>query len=121
MSEARSAKGPQPLRSRAEIAAAAVTLADAQGLDAVTMRRLGARLGTAGASLYRYVASRDELLDLMVDDVLAGLAVPSATGRWRDDVVALASSVREVHRRHRWLADVRQGSSSPGPNTVDLF
>lgn len=121
MSAGRSAKGPHPLRSRAEIAAAAVALADGEGLAAVTMRRLGARLGTAGASLYRYVASRDELLDLMVDETLAGLAVPPATGRWRNDVVALASALLEVHRRHRWLADVRQGSARLGPNTVDLF
>src|SRR3954463_13243573 len=116
MPEGRSAKGPRPLRSRAEIAAAAVALADADGLAAVTMRRLSARLGTAGASLYRYVASRDELLDLMVDAALAGLAVPPAPGRWREDVVALASSLRALHRRHRWLADVRQRSASPGPN-----
>src|SRR3954454_9052844 len=121
MPEGRSAKGPQPLRSRAEIAAAAIRLADGDGLDAVTMRRVAARLGTGGASLYRYVASRDELLDLMVDAVIADLAVPPRTGHWRDDVVALASSLRELHRRHPWLADVRQGSARPGPNTVDLF
>jgi AcrR family transcriptional regulator len=55
----RSARGPAPEHSRAEIASAGVTLADASGLGAVTMRSAAAAIGTAPASLYRYVASRD--------------------------------------------------------------
>ena len=114
-------RGPIPLRSRDEIAGAAVALADASGLDAVTMRRLAAELGSAGASLYRYVASRDELLDLMVDRAMRALAPPPPTGRWQEDVVALGRALLAVHRRHRWLVDVRQGSTTPGPSAVDLF
>ena len=65
----RSARGPAPEHSRAEIASAGVTLADARGLGAVTMRSAAAAIGTAPASLYRYVATRDELVELMADQV----------------------------------------------------
>jgi AcrR family transcriptional regulator len=119
--ERRSPKGPVPLLSRARIADAAVALADEQGLEAVTMRRLGAELGGAGASLYRYVSSREELVDLMVDRVSRDLEHEATTGDWRHDVVALATALLGVHRRHRWLVDVRQGRASLGPSAVDLF
>jgi AcrR family transcriptional regulator len=85
------------------------------------MRRLATELGTGGASLYRYVSSREALLDLMVDRVSSELAPETPAGQWRQDVVALASALLAVHRRHRWLADVRQGRASLGPSTVDLF
>ena len=59
--------GRPALRSRAGITAAAIGVADREGLDAVSMRRVAAELGTGAASLYRYVETRDELLDLMCD------------------------------------------------------
>src|SRR6201986_168632 len=64
----RSARGPVPEHSRAEIAQAAVALADEGGLAAVTMRSVAAAIGTGPASLYRYVATRDEILELMIDE-----------------------------------------------------
>src|ERR1700735_1998100 len=64
----RSARGPVPEHSRAEIARAAVTLADEGGLTAVTMRSVAAAIGTGPASLYRYVTTRDEILELMADE-----------------------------------------------------
>ncbi len=65
----RAARGPAPEHSRAEIAAAGVALADRRGLAAVTMRSVAAAIGAAPASLYRYVATRDELVELMADQV----------------------------------------------------
>src|SRR5947208_2069165 len=65
----RGARGPAPDRSRAQITTAAIELADAHGLAAVSMRRVAARLATGPASLYRYVSGRAEILDLMVDAV----------------------------------------------------
>ena len=65
----RAARGPAPEHSRAEIAAAGIRLADANGIGAVTMRSAAAAIGTAPASLYRYVASREELVQLMADQV----------------------------------------------------
>jgi AcrR family transcriptional regulator len=63
----RAAKGPAPSRSRSQIAAVAVALADGEGLEAVSMRRVAMVLGIGAASLYRYIESKDELYDLMVD------------------------------------------------------
>ncbi len=79
----RGARGPAPERSRTQITTAALAPADAEGLAAVSMRALAQRLGTGPASLYRYVGSRDELLDLMADAVAGELDLsgpPAATG-----------------------------------------
>ena len=66
----RAARGPAPSLSREEIATAAVTLADARGIEAVSMRALAVELGVGATSLYRYVARKDELIELMVDAVM---------------------------------------------------
>jgi len=63
----RAARGPAPSLSREQITTAAVTLADTQGIEAVSMRALSVELGVGAASLYRYVTRKDELIDLMVD------------------------------------------------------
>ena len=62
-------RGPRPRHSRAAIAAAAVSLADAEGIDAVTMRRVAAGLGMGTMSLYNYVPSKEHLVQLMIDQV----------------------------------------------------
>jgi AcrR family transcriptional regulator len=66
----RAPRGPVPSLSREEITAAAVTMADAQGIEAVSMRTLAVQLGVGAASLYRYIDRKDELIDLMVDAVM---------------------------------------------------
>ena len=73
----RGSRGPKPGMSARQIAAAAVEIADAEGLDAVSMRRVADHLGTGAMSLYRYIPGKAELLDLMVDQVSAE-AVPTA-------------------------------------------
>ncbi|MCL2734284.1 MAG: TetR/AcrR family transcriptional regulator, partial [Actinomycetia bacterium] len=77
-------------RSRAEITAAAVELADREGLPAVSMRRVAGALGTGAASLYRYVATRDDLLDLMTDSTAGEYELPAPSGDWRADLLQLA-------------------------------
>ncbi|MFJ6804981.1 TetR/AcrR family transcriptional regulator [Streptomyces anulatus] len=119
----RGARGPAPERSRTQITAAAVALADAEGLAAVSMRALAQRLGTGPASLYRYVGSRDELLDLMADAVAGELDLSGATGGdWLDDLVGLALQSRDAHVRHPWLADLndRRGEVL-GPHAIDYL
>lgn len=119
----RGARGPAPERSRTQIAAAALALADAEGLAAVSMRALAQRLGTGPASLYRYVGSRDELLDLMADAVAGELDLSGATGGdWLDDLVGLALQSRDAHVRHPWLADLndRRGEVL-GPHAIDYL
>lgn len=120
--QARASRGPAPEYSRAQIAAAGTAIADAEGVAAVSMRRVAAAIGTAPGSLYRYVSSRDELIDLMADAVSAefDLSQPP-TGRWLDDLIRLAHQIRGIHRRHRWLFDLAPDEVSPGPNTIDFL
>jgi len=114
----RSARGPSPEHSRAEIAAAGIRLADAQGLGAVTMRSAAAAVGTAPASLYRYVATRDELVELMADQVYGEFRYAAPSGQAAADLLTLAQQARGLYHRHPWLLDVPAAGDLPGPNAV---
>jgi AcrR family transcriptional regulator len=115
----RSARGPAPEHSRAEIAAAGITLADARGLGAVTMRSAAAAIGTAPASLYRYVATRDELVELMADQVYGEMSYREpGSGDPVADLLRLAQQSRAIYHRHPWLLDVPATGTLPGPNAV---
>ncbi|WIM99877.1 TetR/AcrR family transcriptional regulator [Actinoplanes oblitus] len=116
------ASGGRPAeRSRAEITAVAVRLADQEGLDAVSMRRVAGLLGTGAASLYRYVATRDDLLDLMIDSTATEYRLAAASGDWRTDLLALACQARDIMRRHRWLPALVIGRPALGPHGTDLL
>jgi AcrR family transcriptional regulator len=114
----RSARGPSPEHSRAEIASAGIRLADARGLGTVTMRSAAAAIGTAPASLYRYVATRDELVELMADQVYGEFSYLRPSGRPVADLLGLARQARAVYHRHPWLLEVPSTGSLPGPNAV---
>ncbi len=115
----RSARGPAPEHSRAEIASAAVTLADTSGLAAVTMRSAAAAIGTAPASLYRYVATRDELVELMADQVHGEFSYHQpSSGRPVADLLRLSQQGRAMYHRHPWLLDLPATGNLPGPNAV---
>lgn len=92
--------------SRDRILRAAVDLADRSGVEAVTMRHLGEELGFQAMSLYRYVANKDDLLDGMLDLVLAEWQLPQDGSDWRESVRTSARSVHDALRRHRWAARV---------------
>jgi AcrR family transcriptional regulator len=112
----RAAVGRPAQRSRAEITAAAIAIADADGLDAVSMRRVAAELGTGAASLYRYVETRDELLDLMTDAVGGELTFREPGGDWLADLVAMGEQMLAGLRRHRWLVRLVVTRPVLGPN-----
>src|SRR5258708_11038852 len=114
----RSARGPTPEHSRAEIAAAGVTLADAHGLAALTMRSVAAAIGTAAASLYRYVATRDELVELMADQVYGEYSHRPASANPMADLIGLARQGRAVYHRHPWLLEMPATGTLPGPNAL---
>ncbi|GAA0459169.1 TetR family transcriptional regulator [Paractinoplanes deccanensis] len=115
----RAAKGPAPSRSRGQIAEAAVALADAEGLDAVSMRKVAAALGIGTASLYGYVAGKDELYDLMVDRVEGEDGPPPPpSGDWRADLSGMAHKIRGSILRHPWMASVAAERPSFGPNSL---
>lgn len=107
--------GRPPKHSLSDITLAAVTIADRDGLVAMTMRTVASELGTAASSLYRYVSSRDDLIDLMVDHVAGEYTLTPPTGDRLEQVVTLAAQGVEIHRRHPWLTDVRD-TPVPGPN-----
>ncbi|SEM33134.1 TetR/AcrR family transcriptional regulator [Streptacidiphilus jiangxiensis] len=118
----RSGRGPAPGFDRDRLAETGVELADAQGLAAVTMRAVARSLGSAPASLYRYVTTRDELIELMVDRVNAEISYEGIGGRaWLDDLLLLARQARGVCLRHPWLLDVFNGSVPVGPHTLGFL
>jgi AcrR family transcriptional regulator len=92
--------------SRDRILHAGLELADGSGVEAVTMRRLGKDLGFEAMSLYRHVANKHDLLDGMLDLVLAEWQVPDGEGNWIHAVRTSAISVHDALRRHPWSAQL---------------
>src|SRR3984885_13282112 len=114
----RAARGPAPSLSREEITAAAIVLADTQGIEAVSMRTLAARLDVGAASLYRYVDRKDELIDLMVDAVMGDDLQFEVTGDWRSVLRSFARGLHTMTLRHPWGAIHGAGRRNLGPNTA---
>ncbi len=96
----------------------AVGIADAEGLEALSMRRLAADLGSGTTSLYRHVAGRDELLDLMVDAVRGEHPAQPPTGDWRADLGGVAHLMRADLLRHSWLGGALMSRLALGPNSL---
>jgi len=114
----RAARGPRPAHSRDEIATAAVRVADTEGVEAVSMRRIAAELGTGTTSLYRYVTKKEELYELMIDAALGDVELPVRTGELRTDLTALAHSQRAGLLRHPWAVTVSSTRPGLGPNQL---
>ena len=91
--------------SQAEIVSTAIAVADAEGLDAISMRRIARELGAGAMSLYWYVGSKEELLDLMMESIQAEIEVPEPSGDWRSDLRAFAHRTRAGMSRHRWVLE----------------
>ncbi|MFF5173420.1 TetR/AcrR family transcriptional regulator [Micromonospora sp. NPDC000089] len=118
----RPAYGPKPAYSRARITEAAIRIADAEGLQAATMRRIAAEIGAGAMSLYRYVPSRDDLVDLMADRVTGEVDVTGMpSDDWRTDLTRYAEGLRAMWRRHPWIASVQRSLPSFGPNQLLLI
>jgi AcrR family transcriptional regulator len=117
----RAGTGRPPQRSREEITAAAITIADREGLDAVSMRRVAADLGTGAASLYRYLDTRDDLLDLMIDATGAEYVLAEPAGDWLAGLLEVGEQARAIIRRHPWLASLIITRPVLGPNGLALL
>lgn len=113
----RASRAPRNSLSRDRVVEAAFELADADGLDALTIRAVAARLEVKPMSLYRHVASKDELLDALVERMYAELETPDPRQPdWRAELGRRARSVREVLVRHPWaiaLIETRTGPDRP--------
>ncbi|BCJ58527.1 TetR/AcrR family transcriptional regulator C-terminal domain-containing protein [Micromonospora endophytica] len=103
--------------SRERIIAAAVALLDAEGVAGLTMRRLAQQLAVTSTALYWHVATRDDVLDLAVDEIFAEVRLPAAGGDWRADVRALTGQWRTVMLRHPWAPGL-VGRPMLGPNVL---
>jgi AcrR family transcriptional regulator len=110
---------PRARREVDRIVAAAIEVADHEGLDALSMRRLASSLGTGTTSLYRYVRNKEELLTLMVDTVNAPDPFPEGSGSdWRAAFTAIARAHRRQLLEHPWLAGEISSRPAIGPNTL---
>jgi AcrR family transcriptional regulator len=117
----RPSRGPKPTLTLDQIVEAAVRVADTEGLEAVSMRRVAAELGTGTMSLYRYVPGKGELLDLMLDRVQKPSENPAdlGDGSWRSALEAMGRSTLALYRRHPWLLRVNQSRPILGPSALD--
>ena len=114
----RPARGPRPALSLDRIVAAAVKVAAADGMGAVSMSRVAAELGVSTMSLYRYVAAKDELLALMVDAAFESPPEPAPGEGWRESLERWARAELAVYRRHPWVLRVPIGGPPTTPNQV---
>jgi AcrR family transcriptional regulator len=113
----------KPRFSRDDIAAAAIRIADAEGFEAVSMRRLAAELDAGTMTLYHYVRTKDELLTLVVDAFLAEVVVPPEQRLprdWRAAITLIGRRTRDALRRHPWILDITDDPSI-GPNAMRHF
>lgn len=103
--------------SRQRALSTAVALADAEGIDSLTMRKLAHELDVEAMSLYHHVASKHDILDGMIDMVFGEIEVPSGTD-WKTAMRQRAISVRATLTRHRWAISIMESRTSPGPATL---
>lgn len=117
----RPSRGPKPGLTLDRIVEAAVRVADAEGLHALSMRRVATELGTGTMSLYRYVPGKGELLDLMLDRVQRPSENPAdlGDGGWRSALEALGRATLTLYQRHPWLLQVNQSRPILGPSALD--
>ncbi|MFI1916264.1 TetR/AcrR family transcriptional regulator [Nocardia sp. NPDC020380] len=120
---------PTTTLSRGGILAAAMTIADAEGARALTMRRVATAVGASTPmSLYRYVGSKDGLVDLMIDAVYGEIPLPErdiagrkTPGHWRTELEQLSLSSWSVIRRHLWFGELIHTRPPFGPNALRYF
>jgi AcrR family transcriptional regulator len=112
----------RPSHSRAEFAAAAIEIADSEGFEAVSMRRVAQKLGAGTMTVYHYVRNKDELITLMSDSIMGEILVPEGelSGDWRAALTQIAIRTRDVFANHRWIFE-RMGDGRPGPNGMRHF
>ncbi len=104
--------------TRERVLLAAVRLADADGIGALTMRSLADALGVKPMAIYHHVANKDGILDGIVDVVFAEIEQPPVEAPWRPALASRTASVRDVLRRHPWAVGLMESRRAPGPATL---
>ena len=119
----------KPRFSRSQIAAAALGIADSEGFDAVSIRRVAAELGAGTMTLYRYISAKADLITLMDDAIMGESLIPDGElpGDWHEAVAAIARATRTALLRHPWAVQALQGRGGAsqegafGPNGIRHF
>ncbi|MEO7446718.1 MAG: TetR/AcrR family transcriptional regulator [Humibacillus sp.] len=101
--------------SKQRVVVEALRLADREGVNGLSMRRLAGALGAGAMSLYHYVASKEELLDAMIDAVFEEIELPPEESDWQSALRRRAVSARQVLARHPWAIGLLESTTSPGP------
>jgi len=101
--------------SRDRVLRAAIELADARGIESLTMRKLGEELGVEAMSLYNHVANKDDIVDGIVDLVFSEIDLPASGADWKTAMRQRAISLRDVLLRHRWAIGLMESRRKPGP------
>ncbi len=114
----RPSRGPKPKLTLDDIAVTAIEIADADGLEAVSMRRLAKALGVGTMSLYRYVPGKAELIDLMLDRVLHDPDSSRNLDDWRGFLADMGRAMWALYTRHPWLPQVDQTRPVLGPRAL---
>jgi AcrR family transcriptional regulator len=104
--------------SRERVLKTALALADASGIESLTMRKLGEAVGVEAMSLYNHVPSKGDLLDGLIDLVFSEIELPSGADGWKTAMRQRAISARTVLSRHRWAIGLMESRTSPGPATL---
>lgn len=112
-------RGPKPRYSVDEVVAAAIAVADAEGLAAISVRRIAIELGVSAMSIYTYVPSKAELIELMFDRVLGEVVeAPRETAGWREALTGIALERWRLGERHPWMLDLALHRPPLGPNLI---
>jgi AcrR family transcriptional regulator len=107
--------GRKPRLSREQVLRAALAIADAQGIEQMSMRAIGQELGAEAMSLYRHVENKDDVIDGIVDLVYEEIEVPADADDWRDAMRRRAVSARKALIRHPWASALMESRLRPGP------
>ena len=104
--------------SRDRVLRAAVGLADREGINALSMRKLGQEVGVEAMSLYNHVRNKEELLNGMIDIVFGEIDLPAADAEWSAAMRQRAISARQALKRHPWAVGLMESRAQPGPATL---
>jgi len=109
---------PRARLNRDRMLRAAIALADARGIESLTMRRLGEQLGVEAMSLYNHVANKDDLLNGMVDAVFSEIDIPAGALDWKAAMRERGISARKALSRHPWATGLMESRTTPGAATL---
>lgn len=112
-------RGRKARLTLAEVVEAGIAVAQEVGLEALSMRRVAARLGVGAMSLYTYVPGRTELVDLMIDRAFGELDLPTADAPWREGLSRYAREVWHLYQRHPWIMQTNMWRLPLSPHVLD--